>query len=161
MGAKFKTVAVGGTFDELHKGHRTLLIKAFEISNHVIIGLCSDQFVARMSKSHITASYQDRFADLKSFLEKNGLWERAEIVRLNDPYGGTLAKDGIEALVVSKETEATALEINKRRKKLMLAPLQIVTIDMVPSENNSPISTTRIRRGEIDREGRLLKTCSK
>jgi pantetheine-phosphate adenylyltransferase len=114
-----------------------------------------------MSKSHITASYQDRFADLKSFLEKNGLWERAEIVRLNDPYGGTLAKDGIEALVVSKETEATALEINKRRKKLMLAPLQIVTIDMVPSENNSPISTTRIRRGEIDREGRLLKTCSK
>ncbi|RLI19385.1 phosphopantetheine adenylyltransferase, partial [Candidatus Bathyarchaeota archaeon] len=32
-----------------------------------------------------------------------------------------------------------------------------VVIDMVPAENHIPISTTRIRRGEIDREGNLLK----
>jgi pantetheine-phosphate adenylyltransferase len=63
----------------------------------------------------------------------------------------------IEALVVSEETETNATKINEQRKKVGLAPLKIITINMVPSENCGPISTTRIRKGEMDREGRLTK----
>jgi pantetheine-phosphate adenylyltransferase len=155
---RYETVAVGGTFDELHKGHRTLLMKAFEAGQHVQIGLCSDDFVKKLGKPHITASYDQRLKELEDFLRKNGLHERAEIFRLDDPYGVTLSGGNTEALVVSKETEPTAVLINKKRKGSGLPPLQIVTIDMVPSENHFPISTTRIRCGEIDREGHLLKT---
>jgi len=54
--SKFRKVAVGGTFDELHRGHKTLLLKAFEIGEFVLVGLCSDEFVARMAKPHVTAS---------------------------------------------------------------------------------------------------------
>ncbi|MEM2081946.1 MAG: adenylyltransferase/cytidyltransferase family protein, partial [Candidatus Bathyarchaeia archaeon] len=36
---RFRKVAVGGTFDELHKGHKALLMKAFEIGTRVLIGL--------------------------------------------------------------------------------------------------------------------------
>lgn len=46
-----------------------------------------------------------------------------------------------------------AIKINEGRKRRGLAPLHIVAIDMVSSENHALISTTRIRRGEIDREG--------
>ncbi|MEM3642223.1 MAG: phosphopantetheine adenylyltransferase [Candidatus Bathyarchaeia archaeon] len=153
----FKTVAVGGTFDELHKGHRTLLIKAFEIGEQVLIGLCSDEFVRKLGKPHITAPYEQRLDELKAFLREYGFSERAKILPLNDIYGVTLSKGCLEALVVSKETKPTALKINEERKKRNLPPLYIDVIDMVPSENHIPISTTRIRRGEIDREGRLLK----
>jgi pantetheine-phosphate adenylyltransferase len=52
MKAKFKVAAVGGTFDELHKGHRALLMKAFEVGEKVLIGLCLDEFVKSMRKPH-------------------------------------------------------------------------------------------------------------
>ena len=153
-------VAVGGTFDELHRGHRVLLLKAFEIGERVALGLCSDEFAKKLSKPHITAPYEERLKELKAFLNDLGFSERAEIIPLNDPYGPTLAESLIEALVVSEETRPTALKINEKRRKTELPPLTIVTIKMVPAENCAPISTTRIRKGEIDREGRLLGRAS-
>lgn len=158
---RFKKVAVGGTFDELHMGHESLLSKAFEIGEKVVIGLSSDEFVSKMGKPHVTASYAERLMELQAFLEKSGLTDRAEIVPLNDPYGLTISGKGLEALVVSKETEAAASKINEIRAKASLPPLKIVTINMVPAENCTPISTTRIRSGEIDRNGHLLKSAQK
>lgn len=157
MREKFKTVAVGGTFDEFHKGHRVLLMKAFEVGERVLIGLCSDKLVESLTKPHITDSYEHRLDDLKRFLGERELLDRAQIIPLNDPFGVTLSEGSVEALVVSRETEHMAVKINEERRRRGLAPLQIVVIDMVPSENHVSISTTRIRRGEIDREGHLLK----
>jgi len=151
-------VAVGGTFDEFHRGHRTLLLKAFEVGERVLVGLCSDRLVEGLSKPHVTASYEQRLKELKRFLQERGLLDRAEIMPLNDPFGVTLSEGRVEALVVSRETERMAVKINEERRRRGLAPLQIVVIDMVPSENHAPISTTRIRQGVIDREGHLLKT---
>jgi pantetheine-phosphate adenylyltransferase len=157
MAKKFKTVGVGGTFDELHKGHRVLLMKAFEVSERVVIGVSSDEFAKRMSKPHTTAPYGQRLKELMRFLNDHGLAQRADIIAINDPSGGVLLSNNpIEALVVSKETEPTAVKINEKRKEIALTPLEIIAIKMVPSENHSAISTTRIRKGEIDREGHLL-----
>jgi len=157
---KFRKVGVGGTFDEFHRGHKVLLLKAFEISERVMIGLCSDEFAEKLRKPHVTAPYEERLKELKAFLSDLGLLGRAEIIPLNDPFGPTLAESCIEALVVSEETRPTALKINEKRRKAGLPPLKIVTINMVPAENCAPISTTRIRKGEIDREGHLLKSSS-
>jgi len=157
MQERFNVVAVGGTFDELHKGHKALLMKAFEVGQRVLIGLCSDEFVKQMEKQHEVAPYQDRLEELKAFLRESDFLQKAEIVPLNDPYGVTLRKDCMDALVVSKETEHTAMEINKKRKTMGLGSLEIIVVNMIPSENHTPICTTRIRRGEMDREGRVLR----
>ena len=154
---EFRKVAVGGTFDELHRGHKVLLMRAFEVGEHVLIGLCSDEFAKKLGKPHITASYDERLKELQRFLTSLGVSERAEIIPLNDPYGPTATEKCIDGLVVSKETEATASKINEQRKKSGLPLLKILTVNMVPSDNCAPISTTRIRKGEMDREGRLLK----
>jgi pantetheine-phosphate adenylyltransferase len=68
-----------------------------------------------------------------------------------------LTHEKLEGLIVSRETESVALEINRKRKAAGLRPLEIIAIDMIPAENHVPISTTRIRKMEIDREGHILK----
>jgi pantetheine-phosphate adenylyltransferase len=156
---RLKKAAVGGTFDELHRGHKTLIGKAFEVADRVVIGLSSDVFVTKMGKPHLTASYTDRKEELENYLDASGLTCRYEIVPLDDALGRTMAAaDGLDALVVSQETERTAKAINVKRKKASMSPLKIFTVDMVPAENKSPISTTRIRSGEIDRNGHILKS---
>ena len=153
---QYTKVAVGGTFDTLHRGHKALLDRAFEVGENVVIGLTSDTFVSKMGKPHKTAPYNQRCTELQAYLEKNGLAQRAEIVALNDPYGLTVSGKGLEALVVSVETQKTGQAINVERQKAGLAPLAIVLVDMVPADNRAPISTTRIRKKEIDRNGHLL-----
>jgi pantetheine-phosphate adenylyltransferase len=158
---KYEKVAVGGTFDKLHRGHKALLSKAFEIGEKVVIGLSSKEFASKMQKPHKTATYPVRLKELETFLNKNGLAKRAKIVPLNDPYGLTISGTDLDALVVSKETESIADKINKIRVEAGLQPLKIISIRMVPAENSNPISTTRIRSGEIDRNGHLLRSTQK
>ena len=66
MPRRFRTAGVGGTFDELHKGHRALLMKAFEVADHVMIGLSSDKFIKKMDKPHKTAAYDERLNELEA-----------------------------------------------------------------------------------------------
>jgi pantetheine-phosphate adenylyltransferase len=156
MEKRFETVAIGGTFDLFHSGHLALLLKAFEVGNLVLIGLCSDNFLKKMNKPHKVAPYAQRLEELKNFLRKKRLLERVEITSLNDAYGVTLSDNRIDAIIVSEETEPRAHEINANRKSLGMPPLPIVTVKMVLSEDHYPISSTRIWFEEIDREGHLL-----
>jgi len=157
MQKKLKTVAVGGTFDEFHKGHRALLLRAFDVGEHVLVGVSADSLVQRMMKPHLVATYNVRVEEVKGFLRKNGLLDRATIVPLCDSYGVTLTSENLQGIVVSRETESVAMEINRKRRATGLRALEIITIEMIPAENSAPISTTRIRDLEIDREGRMLK----
>jgi cytidyltransferase-like protein len=157
----FKKVAVGGTFDELHRGHKILLKTAFDTGEHVAIGLSSDELVSQLSKPHVTATYNERQQYLCAWLKEMGFSSRAQIIPLFDAFGSTVKDPEIEALVVSEQTTITAQKINEMRRKAGLSHLKIVAVTMVPSQNCSPISTTKIRRGEIDHEGRLLKVISK
>ncbi|MEM2082336.1 MAG: phosphopantetheine adenylyltransferase [Candidatus Bathyarchaeia archaeon] len=152
---RYRLVAVGGTFDMLHRGHRALLDKAFEIGEMVIIGLTNDSFAKRLHKPHRIDPYEARRAALEGFLESRGYSHRATIVELNDPYGPTIEDGDIEALVVSKRTGERAEEINRIRIAKGFRPLDLIRVDLVRAEDSKPISTTRIRRGAIDREGRL------
>jgi len=157
LNKKYKIVGLGGTFDELHKGHKALLNKAFQLGTYVKIGLCTDEFAKKLGKNHEIATYEDRLKDLKTFLRDKGYLNRSEIIPLSDPYGPAVSDSSIEAIVVSRETEQAAYAINGHRKEKGLPELKVIVIDMVLAENRNTVSTTRIRRGEIDREGRLIE----
>jgi pantetheine-phosphate adenylyltransferase len=148
-----KKVAIGGTFDLLHAGHKALLKKSFELGQ-VKIGLVSDEMAA-LVKNRKVADFFSRKKELADFI-KNDLGNEAEIFSLNDEFGRALTGD-FDYIVTSPETYEAALLINKERRALGRNPLEIVKIDYVLAEDKKPISSTRISNGEIDKEGRLLK----
>ena len=152
---RLRLASVGGTFDALHKGHWFLLEEAFKLSDRVLIGLTTDEF-AREFHNHYLDCYEKRLSELKRFLRERGLSHRAEIIPLDDPYGPTIDSEEIEGIVVSEETEPRAEEINRMRAARGLKPLLIFCIKMILAEDGKPISSTRIRRQEVDRYGRLI-----
>jgi pantetheine-phosphate adenylyltransferase len=152
MEKSYKKVAVGGTFDKFHYGHRRLIDIAFEIGNYVVIGVTSNEFggiKGRIEPCNV------RMSNLRSLLEKKH--QNYDIQELNDPFGTTITDDTMDAIVVSEETEPTAFKINEIRKKKGMEPLDIVTIRMVLADDGIPISSTRIRNGEIDRMGTIIR----
>jgi len=188
----YQTIAIGGTFDRLHKGHRGFIRQAFALGSKVIIGLTSDQYVERKCKMQNatgakntpgaarrdssrgfiprdspgvkesegiypklkTQNYQTRKKELEGFLVAERLLDRTEIVEIDDLYGPAVEVNQIEALLVTSETIEGARLINKKRGQKGLPPLVVHTIPLVLAEDKKRITSTRIRMGEIDREGR-------
>lgn len=149
----FKKAVIGGTFETLHKGHLTLLKRAFELGS-VFIGLTSDEMAERLKKRKVK-NFKERKKELERVIEKE-FSIKPKIVKIEDRFGPTLKKD-FDYIVVSPETEKTALLINEKRKKLGKKPIEIVKVNFVLAENEKPISDSRILKGKIDRQGRLLE----
>jgi len=150
---KSKKVVIGGTFDILHDGHKALLGRAFGLGE-VAIGLTSDVMAKKIKKRKIE-NFEQRKKGLEDFIKKE-FKVAPDIVKIEDKFGFTLAKD-FDYIIVSPETYETAQLINMERQKRKKKPIKIVKIKFVLAEDEKAISAKRISRGEIDREGRLLK----
>lgn len=148
---KYRKVAVGGTFDKFHDGHKKLLATAFELGDAVEIGVTSDAFGGL--KGDID-SCKERITNLKSYFSDKSNFH---IMSLDDPYGTTIFDEDFDAIVVSEETEPTAVKINEIRGSKGMKLLDIVVISFVLAEDGTPISSTRIRSGEINRNGSIVK----
>ena len=147
-------VALGGTFEVIHKGHRALLTKAFSLGNEVLIGLTSDN-LANSTRRRMVRPYKEREWALRSYIDRQfpGLVYTIEMI--SDRYGPAVEMEDLDVLVVSDNTHATGREINDVRQERGLAPLHLVTIPHVLADDGLPISSTRVLAGECDAEGRL------
>jgi len=153
---KYKKIVVGGTFDYLHKGHRAILAKAFELGERVLIGICSDEMELVKDSAGIQP-LDVRRRSLEEVLHSRGWLERAEIQVISDPFGPAASDAELQVIVVSPETRPRAEELNRLRASRGLSTLEIVEIPFVLAEDGTPISSIRIRYGEMDSRGRVLK----
>jgi pantetheine-phosphate adenylyltransferase len=154
-------VVVGGTFDIIHRGHRVLIEKAGLSGDEVYIGITSDDLVKKMKPDQNIASYEERKKAVIELLEEMGI-DNYTIVKIHDACGknddfGSAAEMDYSKIIVSPETRPMAEKINDVRKKKGLPELEIVTIPCIMAEDNRPIRSTRIRRGEIDAEGKIIR----
>lgn len=152
---KYGTVALGGTFDIIHKGHIALLTKAFSISKNIIIGLTSDELAIKKNKKIIN-DYSKRFESLTNLLEKKFPNSSYTISKLENDFGPAAIEGKVDALILSEETSNKGSILNDLRKKQNLSPVEVVVVPMVLAKDGKRISTTRIKNSEIDTDGNLF-----
>jgi pantetheine-phosphate adenylyltransferase len=148
-------ICIGGTFNYLHKGHKSLLRKAFESAGKdgkVFIGISTGNLVKNKKN---TKAFETRKKKLEEYLIDNGYNNKAIIVPINSKFGLTLDED-FDAIVVSPETERIASQINKERVLRDKKQLKIITVPFVLAEDGKPISSSRIINKKIDKNGKQL-----
>lgn len=144
--SSYNTIVVGGTFDRLHPGHKLLLTMACLCAKKkLLITLTSDPYFFKHKKYRdMIYTYEDRVDQVSNFINliDNENIE-LDINRLQPPFPYDRKLEDVEskmididAIVVSRETKGSAININKKRTQLGFKEMEIVVIDYVSSTSN-------------------------
>lgn len=153
MNYAYELGAIGGTFDHFHLGHKKLIDTAFDQSRKVIIGLTTAELYQHKFLSENIEKFHIRESNVNYYLEQNGYGKRAILVPLYDIYGPTSDDASINAIFVTQENLQNVNLINAKRQKNILSLLDVIKVPYVKSADGKNITSERIRKGEIDREG--------
>ncbi len=152
---RFHLIACGATFDFFHRGHKEFLRFALLHGEKLLLGLTSDSYVSQ-KKPTVAESYEKRKEAVEEFLRLEGVFERVEIAPIDSIYIPKYWEDrDIEAMVVTEDSKGGATLVQEKRKSEGKKELEILLFPFVPAADGSLISSTRIRNGEIDRDGNL------
>lgn len=153
-------VAVGGTFDHLHDGHKILLSMAsFVAKSKLIIGVTGPELLTKKKFSEVLESYSDREASVRVFLRRvNSPRISVDCYEMKDVCGPTGYVKEIDGLVVSAETAKGAEFVNKFRSDKNWPTLQVITIKVVGDNDNADesfkgkLSSSDIREREYKKK---------
>lgn len=148
-GPSWRRCLVGGTFDRFHAGHRLLLKSAQRHAAHVEIHVTSDEMAEH--KATNIQSLDSRMAAIAAFVSSQGM--KATLHELTDANGPAPQHKTADAIVATPETEAPCHAINDLRMKNGLEPLEVIVVSHVLAMDGDWLSSSRIRRGEVDTEG--------
>lgn len=153
---QYNFVVCGGTFDHLHKGHKDFLMFQLSISESVLIGLTSDLYTKQLKHDPID-SYQERRKALELYLKSENALQKVQIEPIDSEFIPPVWDSyAIDAIAVTTDTVKGAENINRKREKEGLPQIPLVVYELLKAEDNIPISSTRIRNGEIDRNGKVF-----
>lgn len=150
----FQNVAVGGTFDGMHFGHRKLLTLAVSSVNpssgQLLIGVTVDDMLQHKQFAHYIPKLAERMEGVRNFVHRlaPGLKNRIRIAAISDAYGppGRVEQGAatFDALVLSHETLETGHRLNEHRvRQLGLPPLTLLCTRRTEPHG---MSSTALRR---------------
>lgn len=156
----YNLVALGGTFDHLHDGHKDFLNFAAQISNNLIIGITQQHMTLQKPFAELIQPEYVRKQAVINFCRRNKI--KAKVITIKNAFGPTIEENDIEAIACTTETLIGAEKINEIRKKLSLKELPIHVQKLKKDKLDlGIISAERIRAGEIDRKGNVYESVIK
>jgi len=159
--SKFKKVALGGTFDRLHDGHKVLLNKAAQIATEeVLVGITTPGMLKNKKYSELIESLEVRSNNTENYLKSVNPNIRITIAPLTDPSGPAVSRKDLDALVVSEETKIGGQIINEKRVELGFKPLELVLVDTVANQKglnpqDPKLSSSSLREKEWKERNKL------
>jgi GTP-dependent dephospho-CoA kinase len=147
---KFNHSIVAGTFDHLHSGHLKLLQTALAKSYQVSIGLTQSNLTQTKSLFELIESQPTRALTLKQFLRQA---TNFSIFPLTSPLKPANTSNQFDSIIASIDTQPTVSKINHLRLNHNLRPLKTHFINLVKSTDHLTLSSTRIRQGQVNRQG--------
>lgn len=151
-----RNMVLGGTFDRLHIGHKTVITTALEITEMLHICVMSDEAIKRwMNKKnmHKLRNLSERLKGISKFIEKINAHGRVKLSVIEDPYSYAVLSDiatELDAILITTDTGVIrrADELNKKRVKKKLQPLEMFQVPLIIDKDGSIISSSALRTGK-------------
>jgi len=154
----FQRIALGGTFDRLHCGHRLLLATAALIAQDTAyVGITAERLLANKNHAELLESYEARRDAAVTFMQAVRPGLQVVAGALVDPQEPTQAEldPSMEAIVVSRETLGGAEKINAGRVSRGFQPLVIVVVPVIGGKDaSSKLSSSQLRAQDAAALGR-------
>ena len=161
----YNCVAVGGTFDGLHYGHRKLLTLAVSsvtpVTGKLMVGITVDEMLTGKQFAEYIPTLKERTKGVRDFLHRlaPGMKNRIIIEPIADAYGPPGQKpDGSEydALVLSHETLDNGVKLNRYREETLgFEPLTLLCTRRTEAYGMSSTTLRRLRSMSKVDEGAL------
>jgi len=165
----YNSVAVGGTFDGMHYGHRKLLTLAISSVlpqvGKLLIGITTDEMLVKKQYAELIPTLDERTRGVREFVDAlaPGMKNRVRIIPIKDAYGppgvpvGSNIYSGIEndfdALVLSHETLPTGKRLNEHRvENLGVGPLKLLCTRRTEVHGMSSTVLRKLRKQRTDLE---------
>ncbi|KAK9432248.1 hypothetical protein V1505DRAFT_323950 [Lipomyces doorenjongii] len=153
---QYPVVALGGTFDHLHDGHKILLtMGGFLTRESLIIGVAGEALLQNKKYKEYLEPLTQRCAGVLEFLAYIYPTLHATTHEMKDVYGRTETIEAIDALVISGETRQGAKMVNDERRRRGFHALKIWEIDVVNGDANNQwagkLSSTDMRKREFEK----------
>ena len=131
-----------------------MISKAFEVADHVIIGVMKDNALEKLHKicRENVEPYERRVKKLLTYISEllNIYTNKTfKIVSISGPYDIVLEKNNIDYIIVSDETLPRAVMINILRRQKKMKEIKVIIVPIVKDIQGRPISSHRFRVGEI------------
>lgn len=167
----YDSVAVGGTFDGMHFGHRKLLTLAVSsvkpITGRLLVGVTVDKMLKHKNYGEYIPTFQQRCEGVRKFLDRlaPGMIDRVELSPISDKFGlpGKRPIDNqrvgvrqrsFDALVLSHETLETGFQLNAHRQQIGLEPLKLLCTRRTEAHGMSSTTLRRLRKHKMEQQQR-------